>query len=123
MKITGFNPIIVSQDIDPIIKVFEDMGFELAHTKKDIEDGANTNYNLKDGNGFRVSVASSVKIPKDLLAININVDNFQEAYDLLISHGFVNPRGDRVTETASSKATLLFSPSGYAVNISEHIKK
>ena len=123
MKITGFCPLIVTKNADAAMKVFEDLGFERQHTKTDIEDGANTNYAMKDANGNRISIASSEKIPQDLTAVNINVDNFQEAYDFLLAHGFVNPRGDKVTDTSTSKATLLFAPSGFAVNISEHIKK
>ncbi|WP_026510453.1 MULTISPECIES: hypothetical protein [unclassified Butyrivibrio] len=122
MKITGFCPLIVSKDADSIVKVFEEMGFEKRHTKSDIEGGNNINYNLKDANGNRINVASSNNVPQDITAVNINVDNFQEAYDFLIGHGFVNPRGDKVTDTSSSRATLLFSPSGFAVNITEHIK-
>ena len=122
MKITGFCPIIVTRNADEAAKVFEDLGFEKRHTKTDIEGGANTNYALKDAEGNRINIASSEKIPQDLMAVNINVDNFQEAYDFLIAHGFVNPRGDKVTDTSSSRATLLFSPSGFAVNIAEHIK-
>ena len=122
MKITGFCPIIVTRNADEAAKVFEDLGFEKKHTKTDIEGGANTNYALKDAEGNRINIASSEKIPQDLMAVNINVDNFQEAYDFLIAHGFVNPRGDKVTDTSSSRATLLFSPSGFAVNIAEHIK-
>lgn len=123
MKITGFCPLIVTKNAEAAMKVFEDLGFERQHTKTDIEGGANTNYAMKDANGNRISIASSEIIPQDLTAININVDNFQEAYDFLLAHGFVNPRGDKVTDTSSSKATLLFAPSGFAVNISEHIKK
>ncbi len=122
MKITGFCPLIVTRNADEAAKVFEDLGFEKKHTKTDIEGGANTNYALKDAEGNRINIASSEKIPQDLMAVNINVDNFQEAYDFLIAHGFVNPRGDKVTDTSSSRATLLFSPSGFAVNIAEHIK-
>jgi hypothetical protein len=123
MKITGFCPIIVTQDSESIMKVFEDLGFERRHTKTDIEGGANINFNMKDANGNRINIASSQTIPQDLMAVNINVDNFQEAYDFFIAHGFVNPRGDKVTDTSSSRATLLISPSGFAVNIAEHIKK
>ena len=123
MKITGFCPIIVSQDWEAAVKVFEDLGFERIHTKSGIEGGANTNYNLKDENGNRINIASSTKIPRDLMAINMNVDNFDEAYDFLISRGFVNTRGDKVTDSGSSKATLLVSPSGFAINLVEHIKK
>ena len=123
MKITGFCPIIVTKDPETIMKTFEDLGFERRHTKKDIEGGSNTNYNMKDANGNRINIASSEHIPQDLTAVNINVDNFQEAYDFFIAHGFVNPRGDKVTDTSSARATMLFSPSGFAVNIIEHIKK
>ena len=121
MKITGFCPLIVTRDAEAAVKVFEDLGFERRHTKTDIEGGANTNYSMKDANGNRINIASSENIARDLTAVNINVDDFDEAYDFLIAHGFVNPRGDRVTETSSSQATLLFSPSGFAVNISKHI--
>ncbi len=122
MKITGFCPIIVTKDQAAITEVFEELGFEHRHTKTDIEGGQNTNFSLKDANGNRINIASSENVPQDITAININVDNFQEAYDFFIAHGFVNPRGDKVTDTSSSKATMLFSPSGFAVNIAEHIK-
>ncbi|MBR0400014.1 MAG: hypothetical protein IJH95_04265 [Mogibacterium sp.] len=122
MKITGFAPIIVTQHEEELIKLFEDLGFERNHTKTGIEGGNNTNFQLKNEAGFRVNVASSNHIPQDLTAITINVDNFDEAYDFFIAHGFTNPRGDKVTETGSSTATLLFSPSGFAINIAQHIK-
>ena len=122
MKITGFCPLIVTKDAEAAVKVFESLGFERRHTKTDIEDGNNTAFALKDANGNRINIASSETIPQDLTAVNINVDNFQEAYDFLISKGFINPRGDKVTDTSSSRATLLFAPSGFAVNIAEHLK-
>ena len=120
MKITGFRPIIVTKDAESAIKVFEALGFEKRHTKKDIEGGQNTNFAMKDAAGNNIHIASSERV--DMTAISINVDNFQEAYDFFISHGFVNPRGDKNTETSSSKDTMLFSPSGFAVVISEHLK-
>ena len=123
MKITGFCPQIVTKDAEAVLKLFEALGFERRHTKTDIEGGANTNFNLKDANGNRINIASSETIPQDLTGININVDNFQEAYDFLIARGFINPRGDKVTDTSSSRATMLFAPSGFAVTISEHIKE
>jgi hypothetical protein len=121
MKITGFCPIIITRDPESAVKLFEDMGFEKRHTKKDIEDGANTSYAMKDANGNRINIASSETIPRDTSAVTINVDDFREAYDFLIAHGFTDPRGDKVTETGSSHATMLFSPSGFPVHISEHI--
>ena len=105
------------------MKIFEDLGFEKKHTKTDIEGGDNTNYAMKDANGNRINIASSETIPQDITSMSINVDNFQEAYDFLIAHGFVNPRGDKVTDTSSSRATMLIAPSGFPVTISEHIMK
>ena len=122
MKITGFIPIIVTKEPEKLIKLFEDLGFEKVHLKTGIENGANETTTLKDENGNRINIASSKVVPQDITAVNINVDNFEEAYDLFISHGFVNPRGDKVTDTGSSKATMLFGPTGAAVNIVEHIK-
>ncbi len=123
MKITGFCPLIVTKDPEATMKVFEELGFERRHTKKDIEDGTVTSYAMKDQNGFRINIAASDNMEKDLTSMSVNVDNFQEAYDFLISKGFVNPRGDKVTDTSSSRATMLISPSGFPITISEHIKK
>ena len=123
MKITGFCPLILTKDPEAVIKVFEDLGFEKLHTKTDIEGGKHENVNMKDANGNRINIALGDKITQDLTGVNINVDNFQEAYDFFLDHGFINPRGDnKITETSSSTTTLLFSPSGFAVTISEHIK-
>ena len=121
MKITGFRPIIVTKDAEAVKAIFEELGFERRHTKTGIE-GDITAFAMKDENGNRLNIAGAEEIPQDLTGIAINVDNFQEAYDFFIAHGFVNPRGDKVTDTTSSKATMLFAPSGFAVSISEHIK-
>lgn len=122
MKITGFRPLIITQDAENAMKVFEELGFERRHTKEGIE-GNTTSSIMKDANGNHIAIAQSQGIPQDMTAVSINVDNFEEAYDFLISKGFVNIAGDKVTDTGSSKAVLLFSPSGYAVNIAEHIKE
>ena len=122
MKITGFCPLIVTKDQENVVKLFEELGFEKRHTKSDIEGGANININMKDADGNRVSVASSQKAPQDLLSININVDDFQEALKFFTDHGFVNARGEKITETSSSLDTYLISPSGFAITLTEHKK-
>jgi len=43
---------------------------------------------MKDANGNRISIASTTKDRQDITAIQINVDNFQEAYDFFIGHAF-----------------------------------
>ena len=122
MIITGFHPLIVTKDQESVVKVFEALGFERRHKKTDIEGGANAAVAMKDANGNRISIASSDTMERDLTGITINVDNFQEAYDFFIGKGFIDPRGGKVTDTSSSRATMLFAPSGFAVTISEHLK-
>ena len=122
MKITGFCPLIVTKDPESVMKVFEALGFERRHTKTDIEGGGNTNYSMKDSNGNRINIASSEVVPQDLTGISMNVDNFQEAYDFLLERGFVNPRGDKVTDTSSSKSTSVHAPSGFFIAVTEHLK-
>ena len=123
MKITGFCPIVVTKDQESVVKTFEDLGFEKRHTKTDIEGGANVGIAMKDANGNRMVIASSSKDRADITAIQINVDNFQEAYDFFIGHGFIDPRGEKTTVTSSDQATMLFSPSGFPVVISEHFRE
>ena len=60
-------------------------------------------------------------LERDLTAINTNVDDFDEAYEFLLSKGFVDPRGDKVTETGSSRSTMVFAPYGFGVTLTQHI--
>ena len=122
MKVTSICPLIVSPKAKELIELFEEMGFEGAHVKSDIEDGANINTDMKDINGNRIDIASSEVLPKDLLSIKINVDDFDEAYEFLKSKGFVNTRGDKITITSSSKDTFMVSPTGLGITLSQHLK-
>ena len=55
--------------------------------------------------------------------LRMNVDNFDEAYELLSSHGFKNFYEDKIVQTESFKSAIMISPSGFAFNVIEHIKK
>jgi len=122
MKVTGFCPLIVTADQESVVKTFEALGFEKRHTKTDIEGGANVGIAMKDADGNRILIASASKDRPDITGIQINVDDFREAYDFFIAHGFNDPRGEKTTVTSSDQATMLFAPSGFAVVISEHFK-
>ena len=122
MKITGFCPMIVTKDQDSVIATFEALGFEKRHTKTDIEGGANVGVAMKDTNGNRIIIASTTKDRTDTTTIQINVDDFQEAYDFCIEKGFIDPRGSKTTVTSSDQATMLIAPSGFPIVISEHFK-
>jgi hypothetical protein len=121
MKITGFRPLIISSKSDDIISLFEELGFERRHTKNGINDDV-TAVTMKDENGNRVNVAQVDQMPQDLMSISMNVDNFEEAYEMLEARGFKNAQGDKVTDTGSSKATMMTSPTGFSISLSEHIK-
>ena len=129
MKITTFNPAIVTKDPETVIALFETLGFEKRHTKTGISGGDSddvTNVRMKytneDGKVFHVDIAKA-PVPQDITAIRVNVRDFNEAYQMLEEKGFKNAQGDHVTKTPSSVATMMISPSGFAINLGEHIRK
>lgn len=122
MKITGFRPLIVTKDQENAVALFEALGFERRHKKSDIEGGRIDGIAMKDANGNRITISNTTKDRPDITAIAINVDNFQEAYDFFIEKGFIDPRGGKITETSSSKDTMLIAPSGFPVVIAEHFR-
>ena len=123
MKITTFNPMIVSAKADEVIKLFEELGFEKTHAPvTTTENGDIPSFRMKDANGFHVDVADVGNVPRDMTLIRMNVDNFQEAYDILIANGFKNNRGDGTIETKSAKAATMISPTGFTISLIEHIK-
>lgn len=122
MKITSFNPLIVTKNAEETIKFFEELGFERRHQKTGINGKDITSVTMKDANGFRVDVTKA-DVPQDISTIRMNVRDFDEAYEFLTANGFKNAQGDRVTDTGSSKATMMVSPSGFAINLIEHIRK
>ena len=122
MKITTFNPLIITKDPESAIQVFEDLGFKRHHTKKDIGDNQTTDVRMKHENGFYVDVAAG---DGEWTMIRINVDNFDEAIEFLTAHGFRKPRHERASQTVdtgSSRFTMMVSPSGFIVAVSQHIK-
>ena len=124
MKITTFNPQIIARDAEPIVKLFEEMGFARRHTKDAIGELNVTGIRMKDENGFHLDISQNSHLPiESLAAIRMNVDDFDEAYQLLIIRGFRNFYGDRVVENPSSRSAVMFAPSGYVINLVQHIRK
>lgn len=125
MQITSFNPLVLTENAEEVIALFEALGFERRHRKTNINDKDITSVSMKDANGFHVDVAQVEPghMPRDLTTIRMNVRDFDEAYDFLIAHGFRNAQGDKVTDTSSSRATLMVSPSGFAINLAYHIRE
>ncbi|MBR2591036.1 MAG: hypothetical protein IKE65_08970 [Clostridia bacterium] len=124
MKITAFNPLIVTKDAAPLISLFEEIGFERKHTKTGISGNVtsvNMSYTTDDGKEFNIDI-SEAPVPQDIPTIRMSVSDFDEAYEMLEEKGFKNIQGERVTETGSSTATMMVSPSGFSISISKHIK-
>ena len=123
MKITSFNPQIVARDSAPIVEVFEALGFEVRHEREDIGDLGVRGIRMSDPSGFKLDVSQTDAIPVDAkIAIRVNVDDFDEAYKILTDHGFRNIYGNKAVDAPSAKSAMMISPSGYAINLIEHIK-
>ena len=125
MKITSFNPQIITRDAEALVKLFGELGFEKSHKQEGIGEMDVTGIRLKDSNGFHLDISQPDAMPseKDLVAIRMNVDNFDEAYKLLVSHGFKNFYGDNTAKTQTSKSAIMISPSGFVINLIQHIKQ
>lgn len=122
MKITSFNPLIVTTKQEEYRKLFEELGFEQRHKKvSGVSEDINT-VRMKDSNGFHVDITSVVKLERDMTIIRMNVDDLDEAYALLTAHGFKAVDGSS-SLTSSSKSVLMASPSGFAIELVKHIKE
>ena len=124
MKITTFDPIIVSPKAEDLISVFEALGFEKSHAPVSATSiGDVQSIRMKNEGGFHVDIADVKGIPEDRTYIRINVDNFDEAYDILLKHGYKNKMGENKSlESKSSKAATMLSPSGSVIALVQHIK-
>ena len=59
MKITTFNPAIITKESAPIIKLFEELGFEQTHNKAENVDVEFSAHRMKDASGFHVDVVEN----------------------------------------------------------------
>ena len=122
MKITSFNPLIVSKDPESAVQLFEALGFQQRHRKEGISDQNITGIRMKDANGFHLDVANS-DFAQDRTLIRMNVDNLDEAVALLEARGFKRaPSFSETNETPSSRFAIMVSPSGFVMNVIQHLK-
>jgi hypothetical protein len=124
MKLTSFNPLIVTAHSDDLIRLFEELGFEVRHEKKELDSAASRDVRMRDANGNHVDIVQVDQMPRDLAEIRMNVDNFEQAYDLLTAHGFRSTRTDgTISEDSSGKGIGMVSPSGFILALAQHIKR
>ena len=119
MKITSFNPLVATKNPEDAIKLFEELGFEKIHVHAVFDNSSNIS--MKDDKGHKIDISGPMDVPQDLTMIRMNVDDFDEAYEFLLAHGFVHKSG-RIVEDDSSKSAMLTSPSGFAFDLAQHKK-
>ena len=129
MKITSFEPLIISAKADEVIATLEALGFERRHKKTGFDGQDISIVSMKNADGFRVTVAKVENMPRDITAIRMNVDSFEEAYAFLTARGFKNAQGDRVTELSQipdhscTFLILLVDERGAAVGRAVHAEE
>lgn len=124
MKITGFTPAILTTHPDDVISLFEALGFERSHNDAAEVGIVSGSARLKDANGFRVDITSTDRFPQDKTLIRMNVDDFDEGYQLLLDHGFRNALGDgAIIEAEHFRGAHMASPSGFEIMLMKHIRK
>ena len=122
MKITSFNPLIVTKDAEPVIALFEELGFEKRHAKEGISINNVTDIRMKDANGFHVDISEGTG---EWTMIRMNVDNLEEAVAFLESRGFHKARHEAAhdtIDTGSSRFNIMVSPTGTIFSVSQHLK-
>ncbi len=79
-------------------------------------------YTNEDGKIFHVDVAQA-PVDETITTIRMNVRDFDEAKKMLEEKGFENSQGEKITDTGSSLSTLMLSPSGFSISVTEHIRE
>ena len=123
MQITTFNPMILSKNADEIINLFEALGFERRHKVDNIDDKDISSVRMEDASGFCVDVARVESMEKDRTTMRMNVRDFDEAYEFLKARGFKNASDDDHTvESKSARSCLMIAPSGFSIQLTQHIR-
>jgi len=123
MKITTFNPQILTTDPEPVIELFQELGFEQTHNKAENVDVEFSAHRMKNEGGFHIDIVEVPALQQTVTAIRINVDDYDEAYELLKAHGYVDSPRFAPSTTASSKYAYLVSPTKTVIGLCKHIKK
>ena len=122
MKITSFNPLIVTKDAEKTIKLFEELGFERRHEKSQISINNAPDVRMKNADGFHVDVTQGTG---EWMMIRMNVDNLEEAIAFLEARGFHKARHDvakDTIDTGTSRFNIMVSDTGYILAVSQHTK-
>lgn len=123
MKITSMRPMVVTpaENVETMIETFEALGFAKKHTKSTIENSTASDVVMEDPDGHTLDVVASQVVNKDMMALRINVDNFEEACEFFESRGYHVATGKKQS-TSTSKSCMMIAETGLGITIIEHIK-
>ncbi len=128
MKITGFNPSIHTSDVESVLRLFEDLGFQQRHERdglasESVDDTVEAVIRLKNEDGFALDIIKANGFPRDVTILRINVDDFDEAYKLFEERGFRNCMGEgNLIVSPYIKGARMESPSGFGIMLMQHLK-
>ncbi len=101
---------------------FEAPGFERCHEADNIDGKDIYSVHMTDAGSFHVDVARVEFMEKDMTTMRRNVQDYDEAYEFLKAHGFWNSRGeDRAVESKSARSCLMIAPTGFSIQLTQHI--
>ena len=124
MRISTFNPMVIIKDIDPVVELFENLGFKIRHTKEGTADEPFTDIRMEDANGFHMDIIRSDNLPREsVTAIRMNVDNIEEGIALLSAHGFEKYKGYEVAHTESADSITMVSKSMIVMKLIRHNRR
>lgn len=79
---------------------------------------------MKNKDGFYLDISCpDTDLPRDMVGIRMNIDDFDCPYQLLLEHGFRNVYGNKIVDTPTGKSAVLISSSGFGINLIQHIRK
>ena len=127
VEITSFHPIIETEQQDDIVKVFEELGFSVAHRFTHTHEGScgGQSFNMKCENGFAVDITNvppeELDNGRDRIIIRMNVRDFEGTCELLRAHGFTQctPLIDQEHVTSMT----MQAPSGFRIAVIYHKRK
>lgn len=122
MKITAFNPLYGTENIDEAIHFFSQMGFAVKHRMKgDFLELCV----LSNDAGLRIDIANSPLVQKMKLngffGNRINVDDLQEAIDFLTNEGG-RQMSPLITENPSNEIVFFKMANGDIYGVMHHKK-
>lgn len=124
MKISTFNPMLLTPNFEETLEFAKKLGFEVRHTPTmKVPIGAEVrSYRLTDDNGNALDIADDPGALEARLIIRMNVDDFDEAVETLAEMGVPKPDEDQIVVTPSNKSAMIRTPMGFAFVLYQHIK-